>query len=405
MKRTIAISIIAILLLASCATKTEDVSLGILQTIDSKTTETSVVDPAMEIDADKEEQNIVSNDGIPIDDSLEDLFSATDEDTAQTSDETEAVVQPIVRHYTYEGYDFSLSAYPGRLYLVHPEELGSYEIDMFASYLMQRYPHQLKDVTYSESNGVLTLTYPESWTVAELDYAQSVLMDELAELAKGDEEAVEPPTERTMLESERRIAEDVVGKPLDDGSAMNAIDDGTETPGSSVEDVPAILASENEWWNDPIFEGSYDPSVEEEPVQNEDGMEIQTSEGIMDLEAFDWMSNDVPQASTEINSTPDSTFEDIESNEMQREALEGDLHQKGFADKAKALLFEAKEHAMRLKDTASKKLKEASFEDRILIGLAVLFALVLIVVLATIGSKGRKKRKRRKEFIESSSGA
>lgn len=406
MKRTIAISITAMLLLASCATKTEGVSLGILQTTDSKATVASNVDSAMESEAVEEEWDIVSNDAIPTDDRFEEQISATDDGKDEPSDRIEAVVQPIVRHYTYEGYDFSLSAYPGRLYLVHPDELDAQEIDLLASYLLQRHPQQLKDVTYKDSDGVLVVTYPESWGVDELDYAQSVLMEDLSEFdAKKAETKLETPTETPMQDQFEEDSQNTIAEVLEEELSYESTEIPMSTSQPFVEEQPLVLASEEEWWNDPIFEGSYVPSVEAEPVQNEEGMEIQASEDIVDLEAFDWKTDDVPETSIEAESTPNSTFEDIESNAMQSEVTEVDLHQKGFADKAKALLLRAKEHAMRLKDAASKKLKEASFEDKILIGLAVLFALVLIVVLAAIGSKGRKERKRRKEFVGSSSEA
>ena len=397
MKKTIVTSIIALLLLASCATKAEGVSLGTLQSADAASSDISNVQNDVDVPentAIETEPDIVFDEGINTDKGDDSTSPSVDytEKKASNPDGGQNVMQPIVRHYTYEGYDFSLSAYPGRLYLVHPEELGSYEIDLLASYLMQRHPQQLKDVTYSESNGVLTLTYPESWTVAELDYAQSVLMDELAKLSKGNgEDAIEAPTEQAIQETAKETAEDVVGDTLGDGLGRKAIDDGVETFGSSFEDAPVVLASEDEWWNDPIFEGSYDPTAEIGSMQTEGHSEIQESEGTIDLEAFDWTVDDVPEE-LEGNVLIEA-FEAIESKENQDDGSAEEQEKESFVEKAKAVLSKAKDSAMRFKDSATKALKGMSFEDMVFVGLVVLFAIGLLVVLMVVRSKRRRSDK------------
>lgn len=191
----------------------------------------------------------------PIEESIEteEESAVLEEDTEEITEEiteenpevvaSEPIVTPIIRNYSIDGQDLSLSAYPGRAYIAYPNSWSLEKINKIAAYLTQKYPQETKDITYKEEGGIIFLSYPESWGEDELNYAELLLVQEMANIYEEIAENTVQNTPEAINNIEEPVNEAIVEN-------INTL------PGEQLES--SSEESEYNWWEDPIFIGTYE---------------------------------------------------------------------------------------------------------------------------------------------------
>lgn len=175
----------------------------------------------------------------------------------ETVPNTTQEIMPIIRNYSIDGQDLSITAYPGRAYLAFPKSWSLEKLNRIASYLAQKHPEETKDIIYKVEDGIIFLFYPESWGENELSYAELLLVQEIATLTEMENSYEE--------EAVTSIAEEVYTEP---GYETITEESYTETKEPIVA-TSSSEASVDNWWEDPIF---MKPNTEEPAIENEEAV-------------------------------------------------------------------------------------------------------------------------------------
>jgi len=88
--------------------------------------------------------------------------------------------KPLVKTFSYEGYEATLEAYVGKAYIKYPSFVTSQEIYTAAKAALTAYPQDFENVIIEVvSDGIAKLSYPVTYGELEFNYAVSLIEKEL----------------------------------------------------------------------------------------------------------------------------------------------------------------------------------------------------------------------------------
>ena len=152
---------------------------------------------------------------------------AAQEQAAQEQ-QAETNIQPLVREFTYRGFDASVSAYVGTGFVTYPSYVTDEEMNSCAYNLVQLHPADFSEVRYSILRpGLAEISYPETYGEAEFNRLTDIVEQELyayidyvwvtPEPVKAPEVVaeVQPEVEKTPIETAPR-PEETVAAPVEE---------------------------------------------------------------------------------------------------------------------------------------------------------------------------------------------
>lgn len=205
---------------------------------------------------------------------------------------------PLLKTFSYKGYEATLEAYVGKAYVKYPSFVTSQEVYTAAEAALNAYPKDLENVTIEVvSDGLAKLTYPETYGEKEFNYAVKLLEKELPlyidSLLVQPEEVKIPkaPSEPSVYVS---TVQNVPEAPVTPVSVSVSVSDVVAVPVSPVIDATPSISiieisstvdeAENETVKVPAIPSTPEIKASEIHVNVENTEIIETQEAVENLE-------------------------------------------------------------------------------------------------------------------------
>ena len=162
-------------------------------------------------------------------------YYAAQEKAAQeqaAKEQAEVSMQPMVRDFTYRGFEATVSAYVGAGFITYPSYVTDDEMNSCASALVQLHPADFSEIRYTIlRQGLAEVTYPETYGEAEFNRLTDIVEQELhayidyvwvtpeptkaPEVVAEVQPEVQPEPEKTPIETSPR-PEEPVAEPVEE---------------------------------------------------------------------------------------------------------------------------------------------------------------------------------------------